>query len=642
MKELIKTNTMLCQGCNRCIRVCPIEEANIAFIDGENNRIKIDPTKCIHCGACIKACTHGARYYEDDTERFFHDIKNGEKISLFIAPASRTNHGQNLGRIISLMRKLGVKDVYDVSLGADICTWAHIQYIKKYKPKAIITQPCPAIVNYITHYRTEIIDKLSPIQSPMLCMAQYMRKYKGINHKIAAISPCIGKSDEFEETGLVQYNITFKKLEQYLNDNNIALPNEISSFDDIEASLGGIYPMPGGLKENIEFYMGNSLRVDKSEGQSTVYIALDEYAKEKEENLPDIFDVLNCTEGCNYGTGCDNMFSHLETNRIMYETKKKAMLKYNKTLFANMTALFQKLDKTLTLEDFLREYKKSKVKLIDYTPEQLEEAFIKLKKTTTSQREQNCFACGSKSCLEMAEKIAKGVNNENNCIEKSRMDVKEEHKAYMDSYHETKDLLKNNTDLSKELVAYAERTIHAFAEIRDNIAEIASNNDGNTHGIGQLVNELTEVKKLSKTVLDSILSIEKAVDNYITMSDIIIEVADQTNMLALNASIEAARAGEHGKGFSVVAEEIRKLATSSQKAVEEANQNQTFSVDSIQAIKAAGLQVDEAVKNANNYLEHIFVSAQETSAKSEEIASSSDELLKESNDINRIISSIGK
>lgn len=123
-----------------------------------------------------------------------------------------------------------------------------------------------------------------------------------------------------------------KKLEQYLNDNKIALPDEISSFDDIESSLGGIYSMPGGLKENIEFYMGNSLRVDKSEGQSTVYIALDEYAKEKEDNLPDIFDVLNCAEGCNFGTGCDNMFSHLESNKIMYETKKKAMLKYKKTL----------------------------------------------------------------------------------------------------------------------------------------------------------------------------------------------------------------------------------------------------------------------------------------------------------------------
>ncbi len=641
-KELIKTNETLCMGCNRCIRVCPVEEANIAYSNEDQNKIKIDVTKCIHCGACIKACQHGARFYEDDTERFFNDLKEGNEISVLVAPAGRVRYGDDLGKLLTFLRKLGVKNIYDVSLGADICTWAHIAYIKKNNPRPLITQPCPVIVNYITHYRTELIDNLSSIQSPMLCTALYMRKYKGITHKIAALSPCIAKSDEFEETGQVQYNITFSALKEYLDNNKVILPNETSSFDDIEASLGSIYSMPGGLKENIEFYLGKSLRIDKSEGQDTVYRSLDEYALEQQESLPAIFDVLNCSEGCNIGSACDSELSSFKVNKIMDDVRNIAHVKHKKTLFAKMTGLFNKFDSMLKLDDFIRTYKASKVKEISVTQEDIEEAFIKLKKLTHEQREQNCFACGSLTCHKMAEKIAKGINIEKNCIEKAKQDAKEEHGAYMNAYLETNDLLSKNTILFQDLGEYAEKTVFAFGDIRDNIAEIASNNDSNAQGMGRLMSELSEIKDLSSMVLSSIVSVEKAIATYINMSNTIIEVADQTNMLALNASIEAARAGENGKGFSVVAEEIRKLAQNSQKAVEEANLNQDFSIHSIAAIKKASSEVDKAIVNANSYLEHIFTAVQETVAKTEEITMRAESLLSESHDIDRILSSIRK
>jgi iron only hydrogenase large subunit-like protein len=126
----------------------------------------MDPDKCIACGACISVCRHGARGYEDDTEKFFSDLSKGTRISLMVAPASRTNNPE-LGRLYALLKRMG----------AGTCTWAYIRYIERNNPGPITTQPCPAIVNYILKREDDLLKYLSPVQSPMLCMAVYMRKY---------------------------------------------------------------------------------------------------------------------------------------------------------------------------------------------------------------------------------------------------------------------------------------------------------------------------------------------------------------------------------------------------------------------------------------------------------------------------------
>ena len=429
MREIIQTKQDLCTGCNRCARECPMETANITYQD-ENGKIKvkIDNSKCIACGRCVIACKHKARYYEDDTARFFEDLSKGIYISLMVAPAIRSNM-PDWKKLFTYLKNLGVKKIYDVSLGADICIWGHIRYIEQNNPAPIITQPCPAVVSYCEMYRHDLLKSLSPVHGPMGCAAVYMKKYEGITDRIAALSPCIAKANEFDSTGLAEYNVTFIKLREYLNNNHIKLPAEETGFDHNESSLGALFPMPGGLKENIEFFTGKSLRIDRDEGYN-VYDRLNTFAETPEDQLPDVYDVLNCHDGCNLGPAAmfpQNIFG---IGKTMDNRKRAAIDNHDKEYF---NALYQSYDEKFMLSDFFRQYTPVDIQIIPLTEPDIQAAYMALGKTDEDKQNIDCGACGSDTCREMARKIAFGVNIPINCLVKSRDDVFEEHASRLDT-----------------------------------------------------------------------------------------------------------------------------------------------------------------------------------------------------------------
>ncbi|MDL2294832.1 response regulator [Ruminococcaceae bacterium OttesenSCG-928-D13] len=422
MRATIGSNQELCVGCNRCTRACPIETANLTYQDEQGAiKTRVDNEKCISCGACVSACKHGARFYSDDLDRFFEKLSAGQRISLVCAPSMKTNF-PNWKNLITWLKRLGVDKVYDVALGADICIWAHLRHMEQTGSAPLITQPCPAVVTYIEQYRPELLERLSPVHSPMGCTAIYMREYEGLDGEIAAFSPCFAKADEFEATGLIQYNVVFARLQAYLTENHIILPQEETEFDHPDSGLGALFPMPGGLKENIEFFCGTTVRIDKAEGRMA-YELLDEYGSTPEYQLPRVFDVLNCEQGCNIGPGAVRDKGVFGINWAM-DARRRAAIDRQKDYYEEM---YRRYDERFELARFMRSYIPRPAAPPAVTEADIQRAFELLDKDTYAKQNYNCGACGCETCRDMARRIAMGINIPLNCIVKNRDDTRLEH-----------------------------------------------------------------------------------------------------------------------------------------------------------------------------------------------------------------------
>jgi len=375
------------------------EGRNIVYVDGQ---------KCIACGECLRACTHGARDYADDTERFFADLGAGKEIPLIVAPAIRCNVPE-WARLLGYLQSIGAGGAYDASYGADICTWAYLRHIAGGGAEGLIAHPCPAVVNYIERYVPESLNRLAPVHSPAMCTAIYMNKYKGVLGDYAFLSPCISKRDEFADPcagGLVGYNVTFRKLMERLQEMGADFrKSDPAGYDSPAHGLGSVFAAPGGLRANVEHHAGGQW-IFQVEGQPRAARFLHEYAGER-GGAPFLVDILNCAGGCNTGPGaCLTESDGYAVGKAMHQVRAETA-----------KPDFSAFDKELDFEDFRRGYTPKKIAPIFVDRHEMELAFASMGKPSHEDRLRDCRACGYHSCQEMAVALAKGINHADNCVD---------------------------------------------------------------------------------------------------------------------------------------------------------------------------------------------------------------------------------
>lgn len=607
-----------CVSCNSCIRACPTPEANKAIITESGKTIyHIDQDKCIRCGACVKECSHGARTYEDDTESFWNDIKNDQHIALLVAPSIKVGFDGCWRNVLEFLRNNGVKDIYDVSFGADICTWGHLRYLRKNPGKKLISQPCPAIVNYILKYCHDAIPSLSPVHSPILCAAIYMRKYLGIKTKLAALTPCIAKRDEFQMTGIVDYNVTFEHLGKLLESKGFRLADQKGKrsafeFNGPQGIMGAIYPRPGGLKACLELEAPN-LSVISSEGTDHIYRELAMYPSVSDRDLPSVFDALSCGRGCGSGPAVGTPLSVYQMNGILHGIEKYN--KNNRVKFdrKGRDKQFLAFDKELKLEDFLRSYTPQEIDLRTFTDEQINEVLHQLGKHTPTEMNYNCHACGFATCRDLAKAILDGVSTPNSCAQRNL------HEAARRQSH-IEQTNSNISDITSQLSTVVSSLTESIKSVTEAAGGITRLNSQNHDEVTALSDVISELRTLTDSINSSMGAINESVTGFEKMTRSISDIARQINILAINASIEAARAGEAGKGFSVVAEEVRSLAQHSQTAVTEAEASNKLVFSNIDDVNVIVGTINERMTDILSMMESMKSNISDTLEKGSDIS----------------------
>lgn len=370
-----------CIACGRCVEVCQ-QEQNIwalSFLDrgidtivSPAGGVDLADSPCVKCGQCSAHCPTGAIVEYDDTQRVWDALLDGDKHCVVqIAPAVRVALGEDFGydvgtnvtgKIYASLRRMGFNTVFDTNFGADLTIMEEgsefvERFTKNTAPLPLITSCCPAWVDCMEKYHSDMIENFSSCKSPHEMVGAMTKTYyaekMGIDPSkmfVVSIMPCTAKKYEIirskdmyssgyqdvditlttRELGrmIKQAGINFRGLKEEEADNPLG---EYSGAGTIFGATGGVMEaalrtayklvtdeelegslefedirsLEGVKKAEIDI-KGTKIKIAVAHGLGNVEAVMEmvREAKEKGEEPPFHFiEVMACRGGCVAGGG---------------------------------------------------------------------------------------------------------------------------------------------------------------------------------------------------------------------------------------------------------------------------------------------------------------------------------------------------